>query len=184
MIDLVEQIKVNGFLLCPLKATFENANMIYDIFAQDMQNLRFWIPNTDYKNPGDVFMVLKTRERSVKQCMYGIYKDKEFLGEIGITGYSDVNKYAIVGYWLKASARGFGTINKVLPAIEKIAFQKMDINKLKLNCDVQNIASRKIAEANGYKLDGIMRGDRVWPDGSVHDCCEYSKLRLELAKGK
>ena len=184
MADFPEQISVQGFVLRPLEATFDNANMIYDILSKDMKNLRFYWPNSEFKDATDVFMKLKMREKSIKPYMYGIYKENEFLGEVGLSGFVAINKFAFVGYWLKESARGAGTINKLLPTIEDLAFEKLDINKLKLQCNPKNIASRRIAEKNGYTLDGIMRADRVWPDGSVHDSCEYSKLRSEWEKGR
>ncbi len=184
MAEFPKQINVYEFVLRPVEATHDNAKMLYDIFSKDMKNLRFWVPNDDYQSALDVFVSLKMREGYTQPYLYGIYKGDEFLGEIGLTGFSGANKFAFVGYWLKESARGAGVINKLLPTIEDIAFETLDINKLKLNCNPKNIASRKIAEKNGYTLDGIMRADRVWPDGSIHDSCEYSKLRSEWEKGK
>ncbi len=182
MADSPKQIKVRGFVLRPVEATFDNANTIYDIFSHDMKNLRFWMPNGDYKDAEDVFMNLKRNEKNTRQCMYGIYKNKELIGQIGLSEIAIQNKYGWIGYWLKKSARGMGIINKLLPTIEKIAFEDLGMNKLNLGCDVKNIASRKIAEKNGYTLDGIMRDERMWPDGSFHDECEYSKLKSEWVK--
>ena len=80
MADMPKQIRVCGFVLRPIVATFDNATIIYDIFAGDMKNLRFWMPNGDFKDAGEVFMNLKRREKSTRQYMYGIYKGKELLG--------------------------------------------------------------------------------------------------------
>ena len=184
MFDCPKQIKSCGFVLKPVEATFENAAMIYDMFSHDMKNLRFWMPNGDFKDAGEVFMNLKRREKSVRQYMYGIYKNKELLGEIGLSDSSPNNKRACVGYWLKKSARGNGIINKLLPVIEKVAFDTLGMNKLNLACDEKNIASRKIAEKNNYVLDGILRKEEMWPDGTFHDECEYSKLKSEWIKVK
>lgn len=182
MTELTKVIRVRGFTLRPIAATFDNATIIYNIFSADMKNLRFWMPNGDFKDATEVFMNLKRREKSTRQYMYGIYKNKELLGEIGLSDSSPQNKYGWVGYWLKKTARGSGIINKLLPTIEKLAFEDLGMNKLNLGCDVKNIASRKIAEKNGYTLDGIMRDERMWPDGSFHDECEYSKLKSEWLK--
>ena len=182
--DLPKQIKVRGFVLRPVVATFDNAAMIYDIFSHDMKNLRYWMTGGDFKGACDVFMDLKRHENSASQHMYGIYKGKEFLGEIGFSMMVPRDKYAWVGFWLKKSARGNGVVNKLLPAIEKLAFDDLKLNKLNFGCDVANVASRHIAEKNGYTLDGIMRMERMWPDGSFHDECEYSKLRTEWSKEK
>lgn len=184
MADVPTIIKVRGFTLRPIVATFDNATIIYDIFSGDMKNLRFWMPNGDYKNAEDVFMNLKRREKSVRQYMYGIYKNKELLGEIGLSDSSPMNKSGYVGYWLKKSARGAGIINKLLPRIEQLAFEDLGMHKLNLECDAKNIASRKIAEKNGYTLDGIMRDACMWPDGTFHDECRYSKLKSEFGKGR
>ena len=67
MADMPKQIRVCGFVLRPIVATFDNATIIYDIFAGDMKNLRFWMPNGDFKDAGEVFMKLKRREKSTRK---------------------------------------------------------------------------------------------------------------------
>lgn len=184
MAELPKVIRIRGFILRPIAATFDNATTIYEIFSGDMKNLRFWMPHGDYKNPEDVFVNLKYREKSTRKYMYGIYRGTELVGEIGLSDSSPQNKSGYIGYWLKKSARGFGIINKLLPRIEKLAFEELEMHKLNIECDVKNIASRRIAEKNGYTLDGIARDDCMWPDGSFHDECKYSKLKSEFGKGK
>ena len=78
--------------------------------------------------------------------------------------------------------RGNKAIDRFLPIIENLAFVNLNMNKVLLGIDVDNIASRKIAERNGYTLNVISKSGKVWADGSTHDECEYSKLKSEWEK--
>ena len=60
----------------------------------------------------------------------------------------------------------------------------LKLKQVVLGIDVDNMASRKIAERNGYALNGISKPGKVWVDGSLHDECEYVKKKTEWLKEK
>ena len=55
-------------------------------------------------------------------------------------------------------------------------------HKIRLCCDAENIASRKIAESNKYKLEGFLRQDAKWPDGTLRDKLYFGKLKSDIVK--
>ena len=111
--------------------------------------------------------------------MYGIFRGNELLGEIGLSGIDVKNQTAEIGYWLKPSARGYGLIDKLIPTIEKLGFETLNLRKINIWCDADNIASRRHAEKNNYVLEGIQRERKLWPDGSVHSTAMFGKLKSE-----
>ena len=184
MMDFPKQIDCGNFQLKLLPASFALAQEIFDIYSSDAENMIFWLPNGLPERPEDVLVDLVNYEEDKKYCMYYIFEDSVLLGQIGLSRIGWKHKNGSVGYWLKKSARGRGIISQLLPMIERLGFETFELRKLIIGCDGKNVSSRKIAEKNGYTLDAFCRQDIIWPDGTIRDNCEYSKLKSEWEKGK
>ncbi|MFQ6739827.1 MAG: GNAT family N-acetyltransferase, partial [Alphaproteobacteria bacterium] len=115
-----EQIIVDDFILHPIPATAEYANMIYDIFTSDIDNFRYWFNGGMWKSVEEVLQYYQNKNDAAqrKSAMYGIFKNGDLLGEIGLSSIDTQNQIAEIGYWLKKSARGIGLIEKLIPVIE------------------------------------------------------------------
>ena len=178
-----EEIIVDDFVLRPIPATMEYAQKVYDIFVADADTFRRWFNGGMYKSVDEVLTNYQNKanndEGRWKYAMYGIFKNGELLGEIGLSGIDTRNQTAEIGYWLKKSARGLGIIDKLMPVIEKLAFETLNLRKVSIYCDYDNVASRRHAEKNGYVLEGVARARQLWPDGSVHDTASFGKLKSE-----
>ena len=177
-----KKIKVSGFVLMMVPATMEYAKEIFKIVSQDPKNMIFWMPDGLFESPEHVLISYYQRDRSNRALMFGIFKDNKFLGEIGFSSIAMKSGKVDIGYWLRKSARGKGIINKLLPKIEKMAFEQDWCHKIQIHCDKENIASKTIAEQNGYQLEGIIRQDSKWPNGSLRDKLYFGKLKSEILK--
>ena len=176
------EIKVNEFVLKQIPATLEYAKQIFDIFHEDPDNFKYWMEYGLYKDVNEVLEEYKQKYNDrgfCKYAMYGIFKNDELLGEIGLGCIYTRRQTAEVGYWLKKSARGCGIFGKLLPEIEKLAFEVYDLHKLTIWCDNENIAVKKLAEKNGYVFEGCLREENTWPDGTYHSTALYGKLKPE-----
>lgn len=172
------------FSLRHLKPTHDIAMALYDIFCEDFDNMRFWLRG---ENIDSIDVVLDGIERAYmcdNMYMYYILDKDQIVGEIGFASIFKDDKFAYVDYWLAPNVRGRKIIDGLLPIVEKLAFDNLKMDKVLLCIDVDNVASRKVAERNGYTLNGISKSAKVWIDGSIHDECEYSKLKPELVKEK
>ncbi len=180
-----EKISLAGYELYRVPATFEMAQAIFDIFAADMKGIRFWMPRGKCGSVEDVFLNYSARYKRKNSYIYGIFKDGEFLGEIGFNGSSSFeNKRGVIGYWLKKEVRRNGIISLLMPELMRIGFQDVGYETLVIECDPENAVSRHVAEKFGFSLDGILRGRIVWSNGELHDECVYSKLKSEWEKEK
>ncbi len=178
-----EEIIVDNFVLRPIPATKEYAQMIYDIFVADTETFRHWFHGGMWKSADEVLAYYQNKAKNDeprwKYAMYGIFKDGELLGEIGLSGIDTRNQTGQIGYWLKKSARGAGIVDKLIPAIEKLGFETLNLRKIDISCDTDNIASRRHAEKNGYVLEGVNRERDLWRDGSIHSTSMFGKLKSE-----
>ena len=176
------EIKIDNFVLKPIPVTMEYAKQIFDIFHEDPDSFKYWMEYGFYKNVDEVLEEYKhkyTDKGFCKYAMYGIFENGELLGEIGLGCIYTRRQTAEVGYWLKKSARGKGIFGKLLPEIEKLAFDTYDLHKLTIWCDDENIAVKKLAEQNGYIFEGCLREENTWPDGTFHSTALYGKLKQE-----
>lgn len=177
-----KEIKVRKFVLKPIPATKHYAKQIFDIFHEDADAFKFWMEYGLYKNIDEVLTEYKNKNKDrgfCKYAMYGIFYGDELLGEIGLGCIYVRRQTAEVGYWLKKSARHRGIIDLLLPKIEKLGFETYGLHKLTIWCDNENIAVKKQAKKHGYTREGLLREEKIWPDGSPHSTVLFGKLKSE-----
>lgn len=93
---------------------------------------------------------------------------------LGSTGYHLrrrpwESRYVEIGMWLHQdmAGRGFGT--KVLKELVAWAFTDWPWRRLEWRCDSRNIASSKIPEKVGFRLEGCLRGESIHHQGKLRD---------------
>jgi RimJ/RimL family protein N-acetyltransferase len=104
------------------------------------------------------------------------------LGGIGVH-WSAERDVGEVGYWLRADARGRGVTTRALVLVARWALSLDGVERLQLRADVQNAASRRVAEKAGFRLEGVLRSARWSPrQQRRYDWAMYSLLRGEIAR--
>ena len=84
-----------------------------------------------------------------------------------------------VGYFIDRGYEGKGIVKKVLSSsmIVSLCLDDMKFNKLFLRTHEENIASRKVAEINGFRVEGTIRNDYRTTDGKLVDLIYYGLVR-------
>ena len=99
------------------------------------------------------------------------------LGGIGLRWTEDV---AEIGYWVREDARGRGVTTRTLVLATHVALEQ-GAARVQLRADVENLASRRVAEKAGFKPDGVLRSAHWNPRlGRRQDWIMYSLLPGEL----
>lgn len=75
------------------------------------------------------------------------------LGGIGLSWTEDV---AEIGYWARADARGRGVTTRALVLVAGVALDQ-GAARVQLRADVENTASRRVAEKAGFTAEGVLR---------------------------
>ncbi|MDE3025020.1 MAG: GNAT family N-acetyltransferase [Acidobacteriota bacterium] len=75
------------------------------------------------------------------------------VGGVGLRWAEDV---AEIGYWARADARGRGLTTRALVLAAGIAFAD-GAARVQLRADVENAASRRVAEKAGFTAEGVLR---------------------------
>jgi len=77
------------------------------------------------------------------------------LGSIG-AAWNEAGDIAEIGYWLRADARGSGVTTSAVRLLAGWALAK-GAARVQLRADVENTASRRVAEKVGFRLEGVLR---------------------------
>jgi ribosomal-protein-serine acetyltransferase len=81
-----------------------------------------------------------------------------------------------IGYWLATPAVGHGYMTEAVKAVTTMAFDSLRARRIRINCDVENHRSRKVAERAGYQLEGILRNECRTND-ELRDTCVYAAIK-------
>lgn len=105
----------------------------------------------------------------------------ELLGTCGVA-WSDLGqRVAMVGYWLRPEARGHGAATAATRLVAAWVLGKLGFERLELRADPENVASCRVAERAGFKLDGTLRSIRYNARQQRRiDLRVYSLLRDEI----
>lgn len=102
------------------------------------------------------------------------------LGSIGLR-WNETGDVGEIGYWLRADARRGGLATRALVLVSRFGLGRAGVARLQLRADVENVASRRVAEKAGYTLEGVLRSAH-WNArlGRRQDWAMYSLLPGEL----
>lgn len=83
---------------------------------------------------------------------------------------------AELGYYIDAEYGGKGIISKAASLVISFCFHELKINKLYIRTYEGNIPSRRVAEKNGFLLEGFIRCDYKTSGGTLVDLMYFGLL--------
>lgn len=105
--------------------------------------------------------------------------DSVVVGAIGI-GLNSQEYRGRIGYWVAAAARVKGVCTRALRVLSRWALDELELQRLDLITDPDNVASQRVAEKVGFRREGILRAHLRHPDGRIRDSVIFSLLPGEL----
>jgi ribosomal-protein-serine acetyltransferase len=105
----------------------------------------------------------------------------QLAGVVGIT-VDRANRSAAIGYWLDQASGGMGVMTAAVAAVVEDGFRRYRLVRVEIRADVENLASRAIAERLGFQLEGIMRQSYRVVEESYSDDAVYSLLADDPAR--
>lgn len=85
-----------------------------------------------------------------------------------------------IGYWMAAEARGRGLTTAALRTLSRWAIEELDLGRIELAADPENLASQRVAEKAGFQREGVLRSMLPTRDGTRRDGVMFSLLPGEL----
>jgi len=84
-----------------------------------------------------------------------------------------------LGYFLVHSSTGKGYATEAARATLRYAFEHLQVSRVDLQCRVDNVASQRVAERCGFRLEGRQRLRHRMKSGALVDRLWYGLLRSE-----
>jgi RimJ/RimL family protein N-acetyltransferase len=100
----------------------------------------------------------------------------ELLASIGLVMWDPDTRIGEVGYWTVAAARGQGVATRATQVLARWAFAEVGVERLEWVAEVGNVASRRVAEAAGFTIEGTLRARLQRRDRSRADAWMGSLL--------
>jgi RimJ/RimL family protein N-acetyltransferase len=105
---------------------------------------------------------------------FAVVDGGEFLGIALAAGIEREERQCELGYMVAPAARGRGVATEALRLLTEWAFG-LGMQRAELHISVDNLASKRVAERNGYRLDGVLRS--LWFKGDLREDTEiWSRL--------
>jgi len=102
---------------------------------------------------------------------------------LGMTTYMDVDainrRVEIGSTWYAKSVQRTGINTECKFLMLRHAFEDLECNGVEFRTHYLNTQSRRAIERLGAKLDGILRQNRIMPNGTLRDTCVYSIIAPE-----
>jgi ribosomal-protein-serine acetyltransferase len=89
---------------------------------------------------------------------------------------------AEIGYYTDNNYAGKGIASRATGMIIDYCFKEKNFHKLIIRTHMANLPSIKVAENNGFKLEGTIRSDYKTTNGKVVDLLYYGLLKEEYKK--
>jgi ribosomal-protein-serine acetyltransferase len=148
----------------------------------DLEHLQPWMPwaTEDYSEDSAREFIQRTLRDYAESGRFDalICVDKQIVGSIGFHNFDAVNRSAHIGYWISRKFEGQGIVSRSCRALIEYLFEVRQLNRLQINCNVENVRSRAIPERLGFKLEGIHR-QVEFLNGRFGDWAIYGLLREE-----
>jgi RimJ/RimL family protein N-acetyltransferase len=142
--------------------------------------IRRWIPVIPRPyTEADALAFIRGEARPEIAHSFAIAVENELVGAIGMS-LNTHNYRGHVGYWVAAPARGKGICTRALRLVARCALDDLELQRLELITDPDNVASQRVAEKVGFRREGVLRAHLRHPDGRIRDSVMFSLLPGEL----
>ena len=161
------------------KPRAEDAPLIFSAYAQDLEVTRYltFRPHGDVNEThAAVSRFLERWRLGESYCWLLFHREsEELVGAISAREDQGIN----LGYLVARPFWGQGYMSEALGAVVKWAFSEPSIFRVWAVCDLENHASARLLETNGFSREGILKKWSLHPNVSdiPRDCICYARTR-------
>jgi len=161
------------------------AEVITKVVLENLEQLKLWMPwaKDDYSIDSARAFIKANLTEYAKNGSFSasIILEETFVGGVGFHNLDLKNKSAHIGYWLAKEAQGKGIMTRCCRVLFNYLFDDLGLNRIQINCNIENVKSRAIPERLGFKLEGIHR-QVEWLNEEFRDWAIYAMLKQEWKK--
>ncbi|MBP9777843.1 MAG: GNAT family N-acetyltransferase [Rickettsiaceae bacterium] len=123
--------------------------------------------------------ILKKNEEPYLPLFIFSKEDNSFIGATGFHHIAWEVPCLETGYWISNKYASQGYMTEAINAITRYAIKYLQVKRIVITCDSNNIRSKKIPEKLGYELEAILKANRIKPTtGEISDTLVFAKFDL------
>jgi ribosomal-protein-serine acetyltransferase len=160
-----------------------DAPELYALIERNRIELKRWMQMGHDRTPGQALaFVRRARAKEAEELgmQRAIVAEQRIVGVVGFPVIDRANRSASIGYWLDGGQQGRGVMTAAVAALSRHAFDELNLIRLEIRTDVENLASRAVAERVGFRYEGTLR-QAYWVGDRYSDDAVYSMLGAERA---
>ena len=176
--EIPEQIVTERLLIrCP---QVTDAQAVYDAVIESMAELKAWMPwaTPQYSREGTEENLRQAIAKFITRQDLRYHAHDRATGEFVMGSGLHQIDWSVpsfeIGYWCRTSKSGQGYVTETVRALTTLAFAQLGAARVQIRCDDKNTRSAHVAEACGYRLEGVRVNDARATDGSLRSTRVYA----------
>jgi len=168
------------------RLTVDDAPAMYENWASDEKVTKYlsWDIHESVEATSELLTKWVTEYKKPKYYHWVIEFNGTIIGTINFHAISDKDEHCEMGYCIGSKWWNKGFVTEAAAEIIRFAFEELNANKICALHDTDNIASGRIMQKNGMKLEGLLRKHKMRKDGTRGDLAYYSILKDEWVINK
>lgn len=134
---------------------------LFELVNNNRLYLEKWLPwVSGTKRVEDSLEFLKNAIRFSKggqQLHTLIIYENKLVGLVGFNTIRKAHQKAEIGYWIAENMQGKGIVTKSVHRLIHYGFHQMNLNRVIIRVNTENIASQNIAKRLSFKYEGTLR---------------------------
>jgi RimJ/RimL family protein N-acetyltransferase len=172
----------DGLCLSGIRTTDKPA-LLEHLHSRDVYNTTLSIPHPYLEEHADSWIQKRIEHaaRVGKDVSFVIRDANDHLiGAVGADNFEPGTTHkAEFGYWLARPFWGQGIMTDAVSAYIRYAFSELELLRLTAHVFESNVASARVLEKNGFKLEGRLR-KHLCKDGKLLDARFYGLLKDDV----
>jgi len=158
------------------------AEEIAAIVRGNLKHLQPWMPWAvdDYSIDSAKEWIQRTLAEFAEDGRFNaiVLLDEKPVGAIGFHNLNTANGSAEIGYWIAKEYEGRGIVTRCCRVLIDYLFDVRGLNRIQINCNIENRRSRAVPERLGFTLEGVHR-QVEYVNGHFGDWAVYAMLKDE-----
>lgn len=163
--------------------TIDDANDVFKNYASSDEVTRYitWETHSSISVTKDYLRGLIESYKDGKTFNWAIElkNENQVIGQIGATNPDENVSKIEVGYCIGEKWWGRGIATEALQKVISFLFEEVGVNRIEAYHNAKNLASGKVMQKCGMRLEGILRQSYKYKDG-ISDECIYGILRDDI----
>ncbi|WP_339101781.1 GNAT family protein [Candidatus Enterococcus clewellii] len=163
------------------------AKELFELIDSDREHLRQFLDFVDgvveYTNQEEYFKMKLEGVAKQTDALFFIAINNKLIGCTDFHGIDLTSQQAEIGYWIHSEYENRGIISKVVKKLCEYAFKNLELNRLTIVADTENIPSNKVALKNGFTFVGTQKEEKLMY-GRFRDMNYYYLLKQDFLKNQ